>query len=217
MTGFIWAIVRIIVSSLELAQPEIYARCCSKVFGLHSLRQDRSNRRQAEVELALLFLELCTTSIGVVCCRSRASVMAIHVLIRRGVFERGAFRPGQGRSVDWENCIDRSAMLATVEMVAVFCIVFPPVLPLVSRDFEVQGDGFLTAVWIFSCFGTILQLRFITHAAWLAIVWSVYLIAMVKTFAVAGVCTPIIFELFVTLVVGAISTLVAQIRETSFR
>ena len=219
VTGFIWAIVRIIIGSLQLARPEIYTKCCPQVFGLETLRQGRdpSDMRRAEVELAMLVVELCTTSIGVILCRSRAALMALPVLVRRGVLERGAFRPGQGRSVDWEDWSDRSAMLGTTELLAVFCIIFPPLLPLVTSDFNLQGDGLLVAVWIFSCFGTILQLRFMAHVVWLAIVGGVYLIVTVKTFAVGGMCTPVFFELVVTFAVGAISTLVAHIRETSFR
>jgi hypothetical protein len=81
---------------------------------------------------------------------------------------------------------------------ATVCLLSPSLMLLVASKFQtliVQSQ----LQWVIGCFGTIMQLLFLPHLAWIAVVLAVGVISSVYTYTVvSSACVgSILFQVFV--------------------
>ena len=182
LSGFVWTCVMCTTAYLKVHFPHIYELCCNKIYVLHF----------GQAEFIAVVLQLPVPLLGAVLLYSRSWARSI---ARAGYsLCRWDARVLQTNGDACDAAVLRIWMNGTI-----VSLLSPSLMMLVASKFQILGVQ-PQLQWVISCFGTIMQLLFLPHMVWIAVVLAVGVISSVFTVVSRSDSTcvgAVLFQVFV--------------------
>ena len=203
LSGLLFTAARFVAVYLHIHHPGAHEKCCSSLAYVYDFEH-------ADRELRVKAAEMLSPLVGTVSMASwRFLLWVTELLMACGI------------SVDKRDSRQSPAFVASafrwVEVVMVPCLMWTANAGFAGRYLAEDMNVLIDSIWIMSTYGSIMQLRFVAHLVWSAVVMLVHFAAWAHVIRVSGWCTDLAVRMAIFVMVSVSSVFLARIREEYWR
>ena len=201
LSGLLFTAARFVAVYLHIHHPGAHEKCCSSLAYVYDFEH-------ADRELRVKAAEMLSPLVGTVSMASwRFLLWMTELLMACGI------------TVDKRDSRQSPAFVASafrwVEVVMVSCLMWTANAEFARRKVDGDLDG-IDIIWIMSTYGSIMQLRFVAHLVWSAVVMLVHIAAWAHVIRVSGWCTGLTVQMVIFVMVSVSSVFLARISSTAW-
>ena len=203
LSGLLFTAMRFVSVYLHIHHPGVHEKCCSSL-------ERVINLERADHELAVRAAEMLSPLVGVMGMASlRPSLWLTERLMVCGII------------VDKRDSGQSHAMVAAAfrlcEVVMVLCLMWTGTAGIAVAPLDHEVMSIRQTIWIMSTYGSIMQLRFVAHLVWSAVVLLAHFAAFAHVIRARGWCTDLAMKMLVLVMVSISSVFLARFREQYWR